>query len=216
MPVEQPVGDPLHQSSMSQPMTLPDFDPARLADIHLPETIHFWPIASGWWILLILLIVAIALFLFNAKYRKRSVTTVPLSIKKLAEKELHSISSEYHQNHDALKTLKQLSIFLRRYVLSFTERETVAALTEQQWLQYLEHFCSENSGAEILFADQRYAALLSEGPYRKSLQQHETLLIEDLLKEFEQMVSYGCQPPQHKHHKTAEKVHPNIPEVSHV
>lgn len=216
MPVLQPAGDPLHQSPISQPMVLPDFDPARLADIHLPETIHFWPIAAGWWILLLLLIVAIVWFIYNSKYRKRSVKTDPFSIKKLAEKELHSISRDYQQNHDALKTLKQLSIFLRRYVLSLAERETVAALTQQQWLQYLEQFCNEYSGAKNLFTDQRLAALLLEGPYRKSLQQHETLLIEDLIKELEQMVSHCCPPPLQKHDKTAEKVHTNSPEVSHV
>ena len=48
-------------------MGIPQFDPSKLADIHLPEAIGFWPVAPGWWIVLALMILAIFLIVFLKK-----------------------------------------------------------------------------------------------------------------------------------------------------
>ena len=54
---------------------------AQLRDIHLPDPVGFWPLAPGWWILglLILILLGVALrFLIkryrNNRYRKQALS----------------------------------------------------------------------------------------------------------------------------------------------
>ena len=50
-----------------------DSDPlAQLRDIHLPETISWWPLAPGWWALIIMLGLVIGWFVFKGVQRHRS------------------------------------------------------------------------------------------------------------------------------------------------
>lgn len=45
---------------------------AQLRDIHLPETISWWPLAPGWWALIILLGLLIGWFAFKGIQRRSS------------------------------------------------------------------------------------------------------------------------------------------------
>jgi hypothetical protein len=206
MPVSLPAGNPLNHFLLNQPTALPntaltDFDPSRLAEIHLPDAIHFWPIATGWWLLLAVIIVAM-LFMIIRKNRKQALSPRKTSIKTLAQRELQVIarnfrqnSSQQHnsqQNKRALNTLKQLSIFLRRYVLSLTARENVAALTDGKWLEYLDRFYADNPSKQSLFS-KRYANLLQEGPYKSTVDKENTALIEQLITELEQLIAENNQ-----------------------
>jgi primosomal protein N' len=53
-------------ANSAQPNTLPD-NPLALKDIHLPEHITNYPIAYGWWILAILILLAIVLIVVKIK-----------------------------------------------------------------------------------------------------------------------------------------------------
>ena len=214
MPVSSPSTNPFNQVQASQPAALPEFDPARLADIHLPEAISFWPVAPGWWIVLALLSSTLIMLLLLKKYKKPSAAANSRNLKKLATKELQIIARDYQQHNNALETLKQLSIFMRRYVLSLAAREDVAALTDEQWLEYLDHLYSMNSSTEELFS-KRYAALLLEGPYQRSLDQGKTSLIKELISELEQLVSQQPTAPQLNLKNENKPSNPG-PEVIHV
>jgi len=56
----------------------------QLRDVHLPDAVSWWPLAWGWWVLLILLTLSVgaALFLIVQKYKKnryRKLATTELS-----------------------------------------------------------------------------------------------------------------------------------------
>jgi hypothetical protein len=146
------------------------FDPAKLADIHLPGTISLWPIAPGWWILLtlILLIVVVIIFLKKSSSGKKAVTDK--EIKSQAMIELMALNEEYKKHAMPHKTVKQLSVFLRRYALSLYQRENVASLTDAQWLTFLDTMLEsdlkqEQTSSQQLFS-QKFSDLLTKAPYQ--------------------------------------------------
>jgi len=101
-----------------------------LRDIHLPAAINGWPPAIGWWLLLLLIpLTGLIIWLI---YKK--ITTV--STLKSAENLLKLIKQNI--TSDDLKTLQELSIWLRRVSISVAPRHQVASLTGKEWLSYLD------------------------------------------------------------------------------
>ncbi|PIE00555.1 MAG: hypothetical protein CSA79_03280 [Thiothrix nivea] len=152
------------------PETLP------LRDIHLPPEIGFWPPAPGWWILLVLVLLAVLwLFAWRRRqpvYRRRIVQP--------ALRELQRIEQDYAA--DPAEMIRQLSILLRRSAISLQGRHRTAGLTGQEWL----HFLDQQQNREVF--TRRFAEMLTEQPYRQQLQGDATALAEvirDWLKQQE-------------------------------
>lgn len=83
-----------------------------LRDIHLPNAISWWPLAPGWWLLFIsILLIIILVFIITKKILQPT-------LRKQASKTLDSIEQAFHINADATQCLTELSMFLRRVVLS--------------------------------------------------------------------------------------------------
>lgn len=101
-----------------------------LRDIHIPETIGWWPPAIGWWLLLAL-IPLLCFFVFWL-YKKITRQTAVKSAKKL----LAVIRQD--NDSDDLHKLLQLSELLRRVAVSVAPRAQSAGLTGQAWLHYLD------------------------------------------------------------------------------
>lgn len=126
-----------------------------LRDIHLPDTISWWPPAPGWW-LLALLVVLVALIIPRViKYIKRK------SLNKLALLELTNIEQTFntHKNNDQL--VQDISVLLRRICLSYKPRQQVASLTGKDWIDYLNTMTENN-----YFSEQLGQTLLN-APYQK-------------------------------------------------
>lgn len=104
-------------------------EPLDLKDIHLPETIGWWPLAPGWWLLAVTLIA----LLFGVRAIFRRLT------RKTAIKQAQKILKQLRQQPgDTLDTLTTLSALLRRTAMSTTGRSKVASLQGQAWLEYLD------------------------------------------------------------------------------
>ncbi len=101
-----------------------------LRDIHLPETISWWPPAIGWWLLLLL--IPLFFFLLLRLYQHFSRHTVIKS----AEKILASIQQDPDSTDQ--QKLIQLSSLLRRIAISTGPRSECAGLNGTAWLQYLD------------------------------------------------------------------------------
>ncbi len=103
-----------------------------LKGIHLPDPISWWPPALGWW-----LVFGITFILLNCilwmiwKYFRPN-------LKKQAVKALDRIERAFHENEDAQACLAELSIFLRRAVLSRKQTKDCASLTGEAWLKILD------------------------------------------------------------------------------
>lgn len=124
-----------------------------LRDIHLPETVLWWPPAPGWWILLGLLVVGFTLFLFWQKYQRS------IRIKKSALTEFENIRLTYQQNLNPSALARSISTLLRRVCLSYYPHTNVPGMTGPQWLDYLD------STADIKGFQTEHGNVLIAAPY---------------------------------------------------
>lgn len=122
----------------------------NLQDIHLPNTIHNWPLAPGWWLLLIVIISAIVMIIRKVT-KQRSVNY----IKKQAITKL---------NKDHCLDIEQTMIVLKWVCMHYFKREDVASLFGDKFLSYLaDKLPAPQQGEFIALAEN---ALLQQ--YRKS------------------------------------------------
>ena len=106
---------------------------SSLHDIHLPPPVSWWPLAPGWWLVLIaILLVALLAWLYWQWLRNRK----PWRAQALHE--LQRLETELQQGSDASAYVAQLSVLLRRVALSIRNPSTAAALTGEAWLKFLD------------------------------------------------------------------------------
>jgi hypothetical protein len=105
-------------------------EPLPLRDIHLPDSVDFWPPAPGWWLLAVLLPLLIFLCRYFYKRIRRQTAA------KTAAKLLSAIRRD--SGADARQTLAALSALLRRVAISTAPRSDVASLRGEAWLSYLD------------------------------------------------------------------------------
>jgi hypothetical protein len=103
-----------------------------LKDIHFPQAVGVWPLAPGWYILAILIL----LCGFGVVYLYKRLKTK--TVLKAATKMLLTIKTE--ENLDKLQTLIALSAWLRRVAISSAPRTDVASLSGAAWLAYLDTY----------------------------------------------------------------------------
>jgi hypothetical protein len=110
-----------------EPGTLP------LRDLHLPDAIGTWPLAPGWWVVMLLLIVGIVIglrYLWRNFDRGRS--------RRIALRRLSELRADYDEHRDAVAFASAVSELLRRAMLAYSRRADVAGLTGEAWLNWLD------------------------------------------------------------------------------
>ncbi|MFV2055703.1 MAG: DUF4381 domain-containing protein [Thiohalomonadales bacterium] len=108
---------------------LPDI-PIR--DIHLPDPVSWWFPALGWWVVfgvILILIFGVVMLLISRK-NKRYQCKAKLDFQKLL--------SSYEQILDTHRYVRELSVYLRKTAIHFYSRGSVAGLTGNRWLQFLD------------------------------------------------------------------------------
>lgn len=105
---------------------------AQLKDIHLPPPIHWWPLAPGWY-LLILLMALFTAWSLNKLYR-RYLRAQP---KRMALKLLAEYQQSYEKDKNSQMTSARLSELLRRVALAYYPRSQVASLKGEAWIEFL-------------------------------------------------------------------------------
>jgi len=129
-----------------------------LRDIHLPDAISWWPLAFGWWLLpLLIILCALGIYLF-LKIKKQKAK---MAYRKFALNELNKIKSEFKNQQNSLELIRAISALLRRIALSYLPRETIASLTGEPWVKQLNQL-----GSEQVFNNE-FALLLEKAPYMK-------------------------------------------------
>jgi HAMP domain-containing protein len=123
----------------------------ELRDIHLPAEPGLWPPAPGWWLLLVVLLAALA-FLgrqgWRMQRRRRRRQRVLAELDRLEAAEMRGPA-----------LVAAVSALLKRVALSRYPRAEVAALSGDAWLAFL-----DRSGGEGRFATGAGRAL-AEGAY---------------------------------------------------
>ncbi|MDH5517440.1 MAG: DUF4381 domain-containing protein [Gammaproteobacteria bacterium] len=110
----------------------PAQQPLALKDIHLPDTVSWWPPAVGYWLILGLIVLLILCY-FAIKF-----LTNRRRIKKQALAEFKKIHKTYQSDRDQKKLLKAVSVLLRRAAISCYPRSDCASLTGNDWLTWLD------------------------------------------------------------------------------
>lgn len=100
-----------------------------LKDIHLPEPIGWWPLAPGWWLMLVSVVV-LGLVAYWLVRRWRRQTVIKLAVVEFDVLERAEL--------EAPEKLRRLSILLRRIALTACSRTDVAGLTGEAWLKWLD------------------------------------------------------------------------------
>ncbi|WP_198264096.1 DUF4381 domain-containing protein [sulfur-oxidizing endosymbiont of Gigantopelta aegis] len=179
------------------------FDPTKLADIYLPETISLWPLAPAWWFLLAGIIVLIALIIYWLKRVPKIPAPTRKELKSQALQELLAIKASYESQaadkgskEIVHETVKKLSVFLRRYALSLYPRDQVASITDERWLVFLDRLYSgdaqSNSNPKPLFS-KKFAVLLTQVPYQSPHSEIDTSLIDELFRVSESLIKNTYQ-----------------------
>lgn len=109
-----------------------------LRDLHLPEAIGWWPLAPGWWLVMVIALIGIA-FLLRAWLRTRARGAA----RRYALRQLDAIEQQYSEHKDPVEFGAHLSEVLRRTMLAYAPREDVAGLTGEEWLQWLDRDLAE-------------------------------------------------------------------------
>lgn len=103
----------------------------RLSPLVPPEVPAAWPPDPWVWGVLAGILLLVALLLFVRWYRRTHV-------RRYAYRELEAIQLRFQQNHDAQRYLYEINLLLRRIAVRNFHREKVAALTGEEWLDFLD------------------------------------------------------------------------------
>ena len=137
-----------------------------LRDIHTPTAIGWWPIAPGWWILMVLLVlcgIAITYWL------KRRPNSKPKSdLRNAAMEELSQIEQELLNNQNDQKFIRDLSLLLKRLVHS--HHPQASSLSGENWLAFL-----DQTGGDGQFKE--FYHQLCIAPYAGTKVEHKEKLI---------------------------------------
>ncbi len=115
-----------------------DVSSLPLRDIHLPGPIGWWPPAVGWWLLVALLLVGLALYALRY-YQSRH--------RRVALKSLQRVRAALEQGVEPVVCLQNVSTVLRRFAMTTVARDRktepaaeqdVPGLIGQRWLAYLD------------------------------------------------------------------------------
>lgn len=105
---------------------------AQLKDIHLPESIGWWPLAPGWYVVMLL-----ALFLMiTVGYFAYKRHTNALA-KNQALELLNTYKEQYEKDRNAQLASARISELLRRVALVYYPRSEVASLHGDAWVEFL-------------------------------------------------------------------------------
>jgi hypothetical protein len=104
-----------------------------LRDLHLPAEVSWWPLAPGWWVLLLVCLLSLAVLLRLA-YRRAKANRA----RRAALKQVEQARADYAQDGNLVRLATRLSEVLRRTMLAYAPRSEVAGLTGQAWLAWLD------------------------------------------------------------------------------
>lgn len=129
---------------------------SNLKDIHLPNPVGLWPIASGWYILL--LFILLLFFIIYRFYSKRKIKR--LALKKLKLQKNNYLNSVTNNKEAALN----IAEILKRVALAYFKRDEIAHLHGEAWLIFLE----KSSNYKLNFSEVKEQLL--DWPYRPDCQ----------------------------------------------
>jgi hypothetical protein len=125
-----------------------------LRDIHLPESVPWWPPAPGWWLSALLLILIAAAGWWWLRARRQP-------LKRQALRELGGIRRAFEDGAGSARVLAEISVLIRRIAISRRGRAEAASLSGEAWQD-----CIGAISGDPAF-DRAQLDLLSRGRYQR-------------------------------------------------
>lgn len=133
----------------------------QLQDIYQPDSVSWWPLAPGWWLLIggVLIISVILVRLYLRK----------TALRRAAFKKLHEIEQQYEQFGSLNQLTMSLNQFMRRVILSRVQYypEFEAGINGEAWLLFLD----KTMYSQHVDFSQGVGRVLIELPYRTHMAQ---------------------------------------------
>ncbi|MEQ8408642.1 MAG: DUF4381 domain-containing protein [Gammaproteobacteria bacterium] len=136
---------------------------AQLADIHLPAPVSWWPLAPGWWVLAVLLVV-LAGYLGHLYWR----SVQQRRVRDYALGELQACHQRFADSPEpgterTIRFVNESNSVLRRVAMVHFPSENVASLAGTDWVDFLRQH--NRSGT----LDESLAHALAYGRFQTSL-----------------------------------------------
>lgn len=131
---------------------------AGLRSIHNPPPPGVWPLAPGWWLLILLCILLPVAVYFAVQLLK--ARRLRLRVRKLAIAEFEQLNQAWTENPDPEVALAELALLLRRAAVAKFGKQQVAPLSGEAWLSFLKINAPEIQWGEqaAWLLDQRFSA----------------------------------------------------------
>jgi hypothetical protein len=126
-----------------------------LHPMQLPAPVGWWPMAPGWWLLIIVSVIGIVGLVLWLRRRYADPRRYALA-------ELEQIKQRYQDAEGTSAVVASCNILLKRTALTLFPRHNVAALSGDAWLAFL----MQNSKG----CQQDSLQCLADGPYRPSIE----------------------------------------------
>ena len=151
----------------------PEIDLSGLRDLHILDQPSFWPLATGWWIVLGTIVFALIVLAY-ARYLWQQKPSV------YAIRKLHKIANN---TLDDLDFLKEISHLLKRVAIVIHGRSLIAPLSDTTWQDFLLAQADDLTKKEAhLIAFAPYEQKLTDPVDRTQLVHHCKLWIKKVFK----------------------------------
>ncbi len=149
---------------------VPQAPPLQLEDIHLPDPISFWPLAPGWWLLLLgLIAIACSVLWFFHTQRRADSWLAQRRVRRAVHISIEDAYTHWQSHQDNARYCTDLNHVLKRYCrYRYTREHSVLSLSGHHWVDFL-----ESSSSVRFTSGQRQA--LAEGLYQKPDEQNRIL-----------------------------------------
>ncbi|GAA6185440.1 MULTISPECIES: DUF4381 domain-containing protein [Aliiglaciecola] len=121
----------------------------QLADIQLPQEVSIWPLAWGWWVSAILVLLILVSIIYGVRHyilHRRAKKAALLALSAIDLNQQNAIS--------------QINIVLKRAALSYFPQEQIASLHGQQWSAFLSSQLSAKQQQSFQHEIQEFVDLL--------------------------------------------------------
>jgi hypothetical protein len=127
---------------------------AQLKDIHLPAPVGWWPLAPGWYVVIITFFILVAVITMVLYTRHRNARP-----KKHALSLLKKYVAQYEKDHNAQLASARISELLKRVALVYFPRDHVAGIHGLYWIEFL-----NQTGKEVNFEPVK--SMLLDSPFK--------------------------------------------------
>lgn len=105
---------------------------AQLHPLREPALLGWWPLAPGWWLLLVLLLIAFGFgaWLLYTRHRRNAY-------RRLALGKLDLLARQHEQSGDVSLTVSAINALLKSVALRAYPRRDIASLSGEAWLEFL-------------------------------------------------------------------------------